>query len=177
MSKKTVPLAKLVRAIAEQHGFSVTLAPLDSAPVAKSSGLAARIGHDAPDVETVETHGVTITRVVGSVTDNAPHGTDIAGKVLAPFGMLKDGSRPRKSPAGRPPSKTSKASKPTGKPAAAPKSAPAPGGFSLDLSDLGGSAPTPAPKAPPKAPPAPAKPETASDVLADLAADLGLDNL
>lgn len=161
---KLIPLSKLIRAI-NAHGFEVSLRPMGEPAVApKSSGMAARV--DAamaqPETETVEVHGTEITRVVGSVTEDAPHGTDTEGKPLAPFGMLKDGSRPRKSPAGRPSAK-SKASKPASKAQS--------GGFSLDLGDvLGGAAatPTPAPAAPPAAP-EPSEEEALDDLELSLA--------
>ena len=168
MAKPT--LDRLVLAI-HKLGFAVTLTPLDSLtsaaePAPKRSALADRIGNDAPDVETVEVHGTTITRVVGSVSKDAPLGRDVAGKPLAPFGMLSDGSRPRKSPAGRP--KVS--SKPAAQPAQpAPKSEPAPAApaslGSLDFSDVFGDVAA-TPPAPKSAPPA------ADDVLDDLEMEL-----
>lgn len=133
----------------------------------KGSTMADRVGNDSPDVETVDVHGVTITRVVGSVSEDAPHGRDISGKALAPFGMLSDGSRPRKSAAGRPPAEDTPAA-PEPKPAAS-------GGFSLDFGDidldLGDSTPAPS-KPAPKAKPAPAAEPDAEDLLAGLFADM-----
>lgn len=164
MAKPT--LDRLILAI-NKLGFAVTLTPLDSLtsaePAQKRSTLADRIGNDAPDVETVEIHGTTITRVVGSVSKDAPLGRNVAGKALAPFGMLSDGSRPRKSPAGRP-----KTSAPATPPPAksAPKSEPAPASLgSLDFSDVFGESPDPEP-APAAAPPG------ADDVLDDLELEL-----
>lgn len=138
------------------------------APKGKGKSLAERVGDSPPDVETVEIGGTTYTRRVGSVGAGAPHGLGVDGKPLAPFGYLSDGSRPRKSAAGRPPSEDA----PPAKAEAAPQSS----GFSLDFGDidldLGDATPKAKPAPTPKAKPAPQAEPEAEDLLADLFAGM-----
>lgn len=93
----------------------------------------------------------------------APHGRDGDGNPLAPHGWLADGSRPRKTPAGRP-----AVAKPAAAPTAPATVRPAPTPpltFSLDLSDFGAG--------PDSRPPVAAPAQSASDVLDSLEMDLG----
>lgn len=104
----------------------------------------------------------TLAERTATILDDpkAPHGRDAEGNPLAPHGWLADGSRPRKSAAGRPTGPTPQAAPKTPKVSTPKTPQAAPGGFSLDLSDFGGEAP--------------AAPEpTATSVLDELEMDLG----
>lgn len=152
MSKKVPSLAALVNAIVAHHGFSVHLVPLEAI-------VAAEI-RQAPAAKPP----TTLAQRTAAIGDDAkaPHGRDSDGNPLAPHGWLADGSRPRKSPAGRPP-----VAKPAAAPAAPTTVRPAPTPpltFSLDLSDLGGAPATHRTTAPVA---------TAAGVLDELEMDLG----